>query len=424
MAHTRLIAYLVGVLIFTTSNASWTSQFVQADLRLAAGAYHVCALTDTGKVFCWGRNDSGQLGNGTFVDSKIPTEVVGLATRAQGISAGPAHTCALLIDGSVACWGSNLGNAFGTVPGENFQKPVLAWAGGNFRASSIDAGEFATCVVLISGQSSCWGDNTFGRFGVDIPSGHPISASGWTTPTRQVVVGPAHACGLSNTNEVTCAGRAGRIGFSTDTNVIAPSSYHYPTKIPGLSAKFSSISAGNFHSCGVTSDGAVFCWGEDFLGTLGASPIVSRGVIKVGGLPSRIAKVSAGYDKNCALDVMGQIYCWGGGFATTSGRTTLPPVIPPAKITRSEHTAIAVATGDVHACAILSDESVICWGDNAYGQLGNDSLTASGSNPVRVFGLSLAAEQVAAPASSYGAIAILILFVVLISFNAQKTKTV
>ena len=158
---------------------------------IGVGAYHTCAVLADGTVACWGLNGNGQLGNGTTTDASAPLPVSGITT-ATAIAVGGYHACALLTNSAVDCWGRNgngqLGN--GTITDASTPVPVV---GGISTATAIAAGFFHTCVVLADGTVDCWGYNQFGQLG----NGKTTDAF---TPVSVSGIGPALTIAWTNSN--------------------------------------------------------------------------------------------------------------------------------------------------------------------------------------------------------------------------------
>jgi alpha-tubulin suppressor-like RCC1 family protein len=289
---------------------------------IAAGGLATCALLDDGAVRCWGGNDSGQLGDGTYEPHPTPMPVTGI-DAAIGVAAGFQHACALLADGTVRCWGNNIDGQLG----DESDPPARTVPGavpGISTAARLAAGENSTCAVLADGTIRCWGDQVrdpeidHGRSRVPVPIPGISDA-------QDVSVGVGTTCVLLSGGTVQCWG-----GWTMDPRdptgqslMAGPSS---PTPVPGISTAVA-VAAGFNYACALLADGTVQCWGDNNSGALGVSDSIPRSMTPL----------------------------------TVEG------------ITR----AVAVSAGRYHACAILSDGSVRCWGSNWCGQFGTGQIDPS-----------------------------------------------
>ncbi|MGA9761079.1 MAG: hypothetical protein WBQ14_01470 [Gaiellaceae bacterium] len=289
---------------------------------LSAGGQHTCSLL-AGTVDCWGFNGAGQLGNNTLVDSSIPVSATGLTT-AVSVASGNYHSCALLSGGTVDCWGYNrqgqLGN--GTwIPIVPIPRAVV----GLTDVVSISAGGSHTCALLSDHTIKCWGEDWVGEIG-DGENGwrlSPVPVNGITN-AAQVSAGGFHTCALLQGGTVDCWGfnLFGQLGNGTwvDSSVPAP--------VAGLKDVVS-ISAGGFHTCALLESGAVNCWGNNDDGQLGNGSLAySNMPTAVKGITNAIA-VSAGLRYSCALLSSGKIKCWGANKVGGLGDgTTLDSSVP------------------------------------------------------------------------------------------------
>src|SRR5438046_2622441 len=209
-----------------------------------------------GTVQCWGRNNFGQLGNGdgSLTSSSVPVAVRGLTTATRVVT-GDAHTCALLGDGTVQCWGGgDYGqrgdgtlNNISTVPG----------AAGGIRAAAVSGGFYHTCALLGDGTVQCWGRNAEGQLGNGTTIGSRVPGRVAGLPSATAVSGGfQHTCALLSDGTVQCWGRnlEGQLGDGTTT------SSSTPVRVGGITGAVA-VSAGVLHSCALLADGTVKCWG-------------------------------------------------------------------------------------------------------------------------------------------------------------------
>ncbi len=229
---------------------------------LTAGAYQTCALLVSGTVQCWGYNAEGQLGDGSVKTSSKPVTVTGLH-GVRAIASGGVTSCALLDAGSVKCWG----NGFKTTP--------VTVAGLN-DVDAITAGYYYECALLVGGTVKCWGSNAFGQLGDGTfkNSSRPVTVIGLRGMTA-IAGGEDHVCALSGGGTVECWGydQWGQLGarpnVTPTTNCGDGSPCHpTPVAVKGL-AGVAAITAGFKHTCALSTTGSVWCWGYNGDGELG-----------------------------------------------------------------------------------------------------------------------------------------------------------
>ena len=196
-------------------------------MTISAGTYHACARLVSGTVECWGRNDHGELGNGTKTSSPTAVAVSGI-TNAIGVSAigepdADDHTCALLAGGTIECWGYNDDGELGNGTTTDSTTPVQVSSITN--ATQVSAGGFQTCALLSGGTVECWGYNYYGELGngTKTDSSAPVQVSGITNAI-QVSAGGFHTCAVLSDHTVECWGSnaVGELGDGTKTNRSTP----------------------------------------------------------------------------------------------------------------------------------------------------------------------------------------------------------
>jgi len=352
---------------------------------VSAGGSHTCALTSSGGVKCWGRNDSGQLGNGTTTDSKIPVNVSGLDSGVMAISAGiRSNTCTITYLGGAKCWGPNnsgqLGN--GTNIDSIFPVDVSGLSSGT---DAIAVGGIHTCAITDLGGAKCWGYNGSGHLGngTNTNSNVPVNVSGLSSGVISITTGDGHSCALIDSGGVKCwgnneVGQLGNGSISWMSNI--------PVNVSGLSSGVSAIDAGGAHTCVVTSLGAVKCWGWNKDGQLGNGTKKNSNIpVLVSGLSSGVSAISAGSEHTCALLTSGGVKCWGNNDYGQLGNGTNSSSNLPVKVSGLSSGVSAISAGGFHTCALLTSGGVKCWGLNGTGQLGNGTRTDS-NVPVNVLG--------------------------------------
>gem|GEM_PF-456429 len=281
-------------------------------------AAHTCGLTAAGVLHCWGRNTSGRLGVGSTVAAGVP--VRGGFTFAA-VSAGFRHTCGVTTSGEAYCWGDNTLGALGNGTERGSSLPVRV--SGQLAFQSISTGGFFTCGVTVGGQAYCWGMNRSGQLGNGStdqdahPSPEPVRAD---VTFRSVAAALAYACAVSTSGEMYCWGSnsTGQLGTGGRTSSAVPVAVS-----SGLS--FRMVSVGG-HSCGITTNDEAYCWGANGSGQLGDGSRVGAGDVRA--VPARVSgrlrfrSVSVGADHTCGVTTNRVVYCWGSNEHAKLGAST------------------------------------------------------------------------------------------------------
>ena len=367
---------------------------------IATGGAHSCARLTDGTMWCWGANDRGQLGNGTFSFSSPPVKVNKLK-NVTAIAAGGAHSCALLADETVWCWGANSTGQLGpdaTSDGCTFLGDIVPCSVNPVPVRSLSnvtalaAGINYTCARLTDTTVKCWGANSFGQLGRDTSLGTtsasiPAPVTG-LSKVATIAIGKAHSCASLTDGTVKCWGNneTGQLGNTTPTPRFIPVAVTGLSNVAAVAAGGQTFRQGG-HSCALLTDGAVWCWGANGNLQLGDGSITkSTTPVPVHSL-SNVASIAAFGNFTCAVLTNTTVECWGAnnrgqlGRDTSLGATT--PASIPAPITGLSNVT-AVATSGRYACARLTDATVKCWGANDRGQLGpNVPLDPSTGKPFR-----------------------------------------
>ncbi len=389
----RLLLVVLVLCVTSVALLSTQADASASVVALSGGGRHTCALLANGEVQCWGLNADGQLGDGTTSSSSLPVDVQGLG-GAEQVSAGLTHTCAVTTGGVARCWGENdgrLGNGSeeaSAVPVEVCADAVCSSALGN--VASIAAGGLHSCAVLDDGSVVCWGNNEDGQLGDGSTNDAltPVLVTGISDVT-EMSLGTSSSCALTNAGALFCWGSnvEGQIGDDRACGMRCP----LPQPVSGLGSDVALISVGGLHACALTDAGAVLCWGFNFDGQVGDGTEDNIRIVptQVVGLESDYRAISAGgrfRGHACAIARDNSIVCWGDndsgqiGDGTTDDRTSPVPVSLPAGMG-----VVSMAAGDAHMCviALVSHGATQCWGGNDSGQLG-DGTTIDRLVPVGV----------------------------------------
>ncbi len=325
-------------------------------VKIVAGNSHTCALISDGTIRCWGSNTYGQLGDGTFVDKSVPTKVLGIST-AKDIAATAITTCAYLTDKSVKCWGmagnGRLGIAAPTTCVSPYAPSSCSYNNPSTVTPTIPAGSYYTAIYggynhtcvhsSTNGEVKCWGSNSNGQVGVN------TIVDVWT-PTV-----------------ITTAGMA--LG----------------TLASGTQVK--SLALGRAHSCALMNIGAVYCWGANDKGQLGNSTVSSSNTLtaQITGITTGASVIASYYDHTCA-NVGGVLKCWGddsygqigkGSISAGCGTSTTTFCEPtPTTGTTTQYTTsgvVDIILGSSHSCVSRTGTNLYCWGNSSNGRLGQTS---------------------------------------------------
>jgi alpha-tubulin suppressor-like RCC1 family protein len=284
---------------------------------VTTGGFHSCAVLQNGAVQCWGMNEVGELGDGTTNQSSVPVTVSGITT-ATAVAAGYKHVCALLQGGTVQCWGDDsygeLGDGNRVLqtqrggPSTAHSSIPVTVVGINTAVAITSSDGYHSCAILQDGTVKCWGDNSSGQLG----DGSRTTAVTPTTVARittavAVTSGDFHTCALLADRTVSCWGLnfSGQLGDGTgwDSNT--------PVQVSGIGTAVA-VSAGVIHTCAVLDDGTARCWGYNSSGQLGDGTTTNAySPVVVGGITTANGPVAAGNNDSCVLLLGGLVRCWG-----------------------------------------------------------------------------------------------------------------
>ena len=341
-------------------------------VQISSGRWHTCAVLRDGTLRCWGWNYDGQLGDGSRGGHNAPIVVEGLSDVAE-VRAAWDFTCARTRSGEVHCWGENDYGQLGDGDRHNRDRP--ARVGAIRDAQQIALGSTHTCALRRGGAVSCWGHNEFGELadGSDRLRDRPVSAR-FGRGVTELAAGEGGTCALHQDGSIHCAGWLAR-GAT-------------PVRVDGLPAGIVDVTLGKSFACANTVEDEPRCWGEGFVGQLGGENVASGEVFvprPIAGLRG-VTQMALGSRGGCAVRRDGQLWCWGRVGAAARSRTGPDETqgSPPHRV-RSLEGVAEVSVGDDFVCARMNAGGVCCFGDGHMGQLGdNRGRDAQESAPVAV----------------------------------------
>ncbi len=389
--------------------------------QVTAGFSHTCARFSNGTVKCWGRNADGQLGLGNMMPMLLAPPMtpvdLGPGLSAREIAAGGNHTCALLDNRTIKCWGRNAEGQLGLgVPGNRGDEAFEMGAnlpavnlGTGRTALQIIAGDNHTCARLDNSTVKCWGFNLYGQLGVGTNVNTNVPGAevnlGTSRTALQITAGDNHTCARLDNSTVKCWGfnSYGQLGLGDmerrgdqDGGMGA----NLLTVDLGTNRTARELVAGGNHTCARLDDFTVKCWGFAFTGQLGLGDTRNRGgqALEMGtNLPvvdlgtSRTAReLVAGNNHTCARLDNFTIKCWGhnlygqlglGDTMNRGGQDGGMGANLPTVDLGTSRTVLEITAGGDHTCALLDDFTVKCWGYNDQGQLGLSHTLNRGGQP-------------------------------------------
>lgn len=348
-----------------------------ADWEDGAIASTACAWKTSGALYCWGNNADGELGAGAPTDSATPALVADV-TSAASVTVGAAHVCAIDDEDALRCWGRNTSAQIAPGLATPVAAPTLV--AGSYR--KVTAGTGHTCALTTDDGLRCWGARTFGQTGNGfghrtspeaLPGGELFEALAGSATSLLAIRGDDHILSAGQNDK----GQLG-LGARTPTKLLEP--------IEGAT-NFTRVAAGLSHACAITA-GKIHCAGDNTFGQLGRTggaqtsfvPITTTG--KPWAAETFVA-LTAGDHHTCALTQSAKLYCFGLNTSSQLGGTT-PALGDLVQLVAPASTWTHVAAGSLHTCARTADAKLRCWGRNTEGQIGNGTTTTPVTTPTEI----------------------------------------
>jgi alpha-tubulin suppressor-like RCC1 family protein len=334
-----------------------------------------CGITLDGAAYCWGRNNFGQLGDGTNTYSSRPNPIPALATGVTQIAAGPQDSGCAVKNHQLYCWGLNIAGQLGD--GTELMRLTPTLVPGLPSIEQVSTGYHYTCALATAGTVYCWGGNLAGRLGngTTASSLTPVAVSGLSGAV-QLSTGDAHACATTASGTSYCWGSnsAGNFGVGNQVDSLTP------VATP-LDEGVTHVEAGGSFTCWLTNSAAVYCSGINIYGVLGDGTTVLK-TIPVLVIASGVTSLSSSGWHTCAL-AGGAPLCWGHNPSGELGNGTTVDSHVPGPVTGLTSDVIQIDGGLGVTCAVTSSWDAYCWGVNFDGQLG-DGTTIDSTVPVQV----------------------------------------
>lgn len=371
-----------------TGTATWKDW-----IAISANGDHTCGIrhedvgggTFNNTLWCWGKNDQGQLGLGDQATRNVPAKV-GIATDWNAISAGGGHSCGIRresagggFDNKLYCWGDNSTGQIGDNSTTDTSSPkevcsdTAGPCGHATNWSTVSAGATHTCAIKSDNTLWCWGNSDYGQMGVGVTA--PVATLqkiASSVGVKMVASGSSHTCAINSSDKLYCWGLniQGQLGLGSMINTSSP------TNITALAWK--QVDSGAGHTCGILDDisleGVIYCGGLNQYGQLGDGTVQNRAqLIEELNLATQPTwkQLSAGANHTCAIKSDDTLWCWGDNDQRQLGR---PVDATYTYWTPAQETSAAnwqyVSAGGSHTCGIKTNNTLWCWGNNNDGQLG------------------------------------------------------
>lgn len=377
-----------------------TNITVGATGALTATPSNVVGVTLTGRPVTWSSSDPAKVtvsatgvvsgvavGGATItatIEGKLATATVNVAAATSGttlpvvlsaLSTADLHACGLTTAGAAYCWGSNGNGALGDGTGTDRLSPVAV--GGGLTFASISTDKNLSCGIVADGTLYCWGAGA--QLGQHLT---PTSVAPGMT-FASISVNSNHTCGVTTDGSAYCLGTNGNgsLGTGQSQGALAASTTFLPVA-GGLHWK--QVAAANGSTCGITTDGALYCWGNisNYNSGVGAvassaSPYLISSAVVYASMDRRIDSHTV-----CGLDAAGAVYCI-GSITSEFGAAASPNFQTPQRVGGTKTFKLATHYSD-NICGVGSDDLLYCWGSNGVGQLGQGTSITSSTTPLVV----------------------------------------
>jgi alpha-tubulin suppressor-like RCC1 family protein len=369
-------------ILFLLGGCSWGEN----TLSISSGFFHSCRIEkweDGNRLLCWGRNIEGELGKGDYLPSpeyiytNEEIRIEGIWDSVYSVSTGGYHTCGIDDDNKLWCWGRN---DYGQVgDGENGNKNLPQMVSDK-KWKSVSAGGYHTCAIDDDNKLWCWGRNDYGQVGDGGNENKNLPLMVSDKKWKSVSAGGYHTCAIDDDNKLWCWGRNdyGQVGDGENENKNLPQMIS--------DKKWKSVSAGGYHTCGIDDDNKLWCWGRNDYGQVGDGGNENKNLPQMIS-DKKWKSVSAGGYHTCAIDDDNKLWCWGrndyGQVGDESfGNRNMPVMVSPQGV---KDKWILISAGGYHTCGVIEEKrKVYCWGANSAGQLGINSKIDIKSSPVQV----------------------------------------
>lgn len=357
---------------------------------VTAGYQHTCAIKLDGTLWCWGRNDNGQLGiASTDAERDTPTQVAGSWKHVATLY---LTTCAIDSTDQLYCWGASASGQAGVVMNVPVRAPNLV---DNERWLAVQTGYYTSCGITMDGTAKCWGSNTSGEAGVGAVSPSPITTPTAVDSTRtfaSIGGGASNSCAItSDDSTLWCWGYGayGQLGQGDTANRPSPAQVQ--------SAAWLDVAGGVYATCGVLATGHLRCWGYGPRGELGDPTMVDVLTPNpVGTDAGGFTAIDMALEHACARTTDGALWCWGENDGLQLANTTVPATDPvPARVPGGPGSWLAAGLGASDFCGLGTDHALYCMGLTYTGAIGD------GSGSIRdAVALPVTATQLAAGGST------------------------
>ncbi|RMA45774.1 hypothetical protein CI601_04595 [Bifidobacterium sp. wkB344] len=415
----------VPALVRDPADPTNTSQGLKA-VQVSTGYSHSLAVGSNGYAYAWGDNQYGQLGNNSTNNSTVPALVrdpadptnTSQGLKAVQVSTGYSHSLAVGSNGYAYAWGDNQYGQLGNNSTNNSTVPALVRdpadptnTSQGLKAVQVSTGYSHSLAVGSNGYAYAWGDNQYGQLGNNSTNNSTVPAlvRDPADPTNtsqglkavQVSTGYSHSLAVGSNGYAYAWGdnQYGQLGNNSTNNSTVPALVRDPADPTNTSQglKAVQVSTGYSHSLAVGSNGYAYAWGDNQYGQLGNNSTNNSTVPALVRDPAdptntsqglKAVQVSTGYSHSLAVGSNGYAYAWGDnqygqlGNNSTNNSTVPALVRDPADPTNTSQglKAVQVSTGYSHSLAVGTDGGNTAWGDNQYGQLGNDGIPTGENN--------------------------------------------